>query len=92
MASEYHLRLLYKAEFHDVFDRYHRDPEFSALLHRMKVVNEHGESQMDEDQWSAASAYLPLFVSPPPLIIHLAVTCVVILTNMWNRCLCSFRI
>ena len=55
MASEYRLRLLYKEEFHDVFAEHHEHPEFGQLLQRMKVVDSEGESQMDEDQWEAAS-------------------------------------
>ncbi|KAH8117462.1 mRNA-methyltransferase [Phellopilus nigrolimitatus] len=54
MASEYHLRLLYKEEFHDVYAEHCGHPEFGPLLQRMKVVDAAGESQMDEDQWEAA--------------------------------------
>lgn len=57
MASEYQLRLLYKAEFHDVYAEHCEHPEFSKLLQRMKVVDSEGESQMDEDQWEAASTF-----------------------------------
>lgn len=55
MASEYQLRVVYKEEFHDVFAEHHEHPEFGPLLQRMKVVDASGESQMDEDQWEAAS-------------------------------------
>lgn len=55
MASEYKLRLLYRAEFHDIYAEHHEHPEFGPLLQRMKVVDAQGESQMDEDQWEAAS-------------------------------------
>lgn len=55
MASEYHLRLLYKEEFHDVYAEHCDHPEFGPLLQRMKVVDPSGESQMDEDQWETAS-------------------------------------
>ena len=46
---------MYKEEFHKIFvaEREHR--EFKPLLQRMKVVSASGESQMDEDQWEAAS-------------------------------------
>lgn len=55
MASEYQLRLLYKAEFHDVYEEYCEHAEFGPLLQRMKVVDSAGNSQMDEEQWEAAS-------------------------------------
>lgn len=55
LANEHGLHLLYKEEFHKIFvaEREHR--EFKPLLQRMKVVSASGESQMDEDQWEAAS-------------------------------------
>lgn len=59
MAEEYSLRLVYKAEFHEVYQEHHEHPEFGQLLQRMHVVNARGESQMDEEQWDAASKYLP---------------------------------
>lgn len=51
------MHLLYKEEFHHIFEaeREHRD--FKPLLQRMKVVSASGESQMDEDQWDAASTF-----------------------------------
>ena len=55
MASEYKLQLIYRAEFHDIYAEHSEHAEFGPLLQRMKVVDEHGESQMDEDQWEAAS-------------------------------------
>ncbi|THH09356.1 hypothetical protein EW145_g2067 [Phellinidium pouzarii] len=58
LASEYHLRLLYKEEFHDVYAEHCEHPEFGPLLQRMKVVNSSGESQMNEDQWEAANVYV----------------------------------
>ncbi|KAL5533036.1 ABD1 [Sanghuangporus sanghuang] len=58
MASEYHLHLLYKAEFHDVYAEHCEHPEYGPLLQRMKVVDADGESQMDEDQWEAANVYV----------------------------------
>lgn len=41
--------------------------EFGPLLQNMKVVDANGESQMDEDQWEAASKCpaLLLFVEDP---------------------------
>ena len=58
LASEYGLHPIYKKEFHQVFEEHHEQPEFAPLLQRMHVVDANGESQMDEDQWEAASAYL----------------------------------
>ena len=55
MASEYKLKLLYREEFHDIYDEHHEHPEFGPLLQRMKVVDSQGESQMDVYQWEAAS-------------------------------------
>ena len=57
LASEYGLHPVYKKEFHQVFEEHHEQPEFAPLLQRMHVVDANGESQMDEDQWEAASTY-----------------------------------
>lgn len=56
LAQEYGLHLLYKAEFHDIFEAEREHREYKPLLQRMNVVSASGESQMDEDQWDAASA------------------------------------
>ena len=55
LARDYGLHLLYKKEFHDIFDAEKDHKEYGPLLQRMKVVTADGESQMDEDQWEAAS-------------------------------------
>lgn len=55
LAEEYGLRLVYKSEFHSVYQDFQEEKEFADLLVRMKVVNAEGESAMDEDQWEAAS-------------------------------------
>lgn len=55
MAAEHGLHVLYKKEFHQVFEEHSEHPEFAPLLERMHVVDKNGESQMDEDQWEAAS-------------------------------------
>jgi hypothetical protein len=55
VAAEYGLYEVYKREFHEVFQDHEKDPEFGQLMVRMKVVDENGESSMDEDQWEAAS-------------------------------------
>ena len=47
-------------EFHEVFAENQEHADFGPLLQRMKVVDANGESQMDEDQWEAASEYIPL--------------------------------
>lgn len=57
LAAEYGLHPVYKREFHDVFDEFREHAEFEPLLQRMKVVDQNGETDMDEDQWEAASAY-----------------------------------
>ena len=57
LAAEYGLHPIYKREFHDVFEEFRAHHEFEPLLQRMKVVDEKGETDMDEDQWEAASAY-----------------------------------
>ena len=59
VASEYSLHPIYKKEFHEVFTENQNDPEFKQLLIRMGVVDPQGESAMDEDQWDAASTFLP---------------------------------
>ncbi|KAF7440741.1 mRNA cap guanine-N7 methyltransferase [Pleurotus ostreatus] len=58
MAAEYHLNLLYMKEFHQVFEEHQEHPEFKPLMLRMKVVDDNGESAMDEDQWEAANIYI----------------------------------
>ena len=63
MASEYKLRLLYRAEFHDIYAEHSEHPEFGPLLQRMKVVDAQGESQMDEDQWEAASKFVLILIA-----------------------------
>lgn len=55
MAIEYGLELKYKEEFHTIYEEHQEHPEFKPLLGRMHVVEDNGESAMDEDQWEAAS-------------------------------------
>ncbi|OCH95194.1 guanine-N(7)-methyltransferase, partial [Obba rivulosa] len=57
LAAEYRLHLTYKKEFHELFEEHHTHSEFGPLLERMRVVDANGESQMDEDQWEAASEF-----------------------------------
>lgn len=58
MAAEQGLHPVYRQEFHEVYSEHEGHAEFGPLMVRMKVKNEHGESQMDEDQWEAASEWL----------------------------------
>ncbi|KAF5331166.1 hypothetical protein D9619_005979 [Psilocybe cf. subviscida] len=58
MAADYGLHLVYKEEFHQVFEEHQDHPEFKPLLVRMKVVDNEGASAMDEDQWEAANIYI----------------------------------
>jgi len=58
MATEYGLQLKYKEEFHAVFEEHQEHPEFGPLMVRMKVVEQNGESSMNEDQWEAANIYI----------------------------------
>ena len=55
LAAEYNLRLSYMKEFHEVFSENSDHADFKPLLQHMKVVDADGASQMDEDQWEAAS-------------------------------------
>ncbi|KAF8491945.1 mRNA capping enzyme-domain-containing protein [Gautieria morchelliformis] len=58
LAREHGLHLLYKEEFHNIFEAERSHPDYKRLLQRMYVVSASGESQMDEDQWDAANIYL----------------------------------
>jgi mRNA (guanine-N7-)-methyltransferase len=55
VAKEYGLSLVYRKEFHEIFQEESENPDFGLLLKKMRVVDENGESAMDEDQWDAAS-------------------------------------
>jgi hypothetical protein len=58
MAAEYKLHLVYRQEFHNIYEEHQKDREFGQLLVRMKVVDSEGASAMNEDQWEAASRSL----------------------------------
>ncbi|KAH7107374.1 guanine-N(7)-methyltransferase [Auriculariales sp. MPI-PUGE-AT-0066] len=58
LAHSYGLELLYRREFHDVFEDEREDPEFRSLLSKMKVVDEANESHIDQDQWEAINVYV----------------------------------
>lgn len=55
LAGEYQLVLRYRREFHDMFTEFSEHSEFGPLMTRMQVVDAHGDSKMDEEQWEAAS-------------------------------------
>lgn len=59
MASEYHLKLVYKKPFNEIYDEEQANPEFKSLLTRMNVIDSAGASAMDAEQWEAASELLP---------------------------------
>ncbi|KAL0577252.1 mRNA cap guanine-N7 methyltransferase [Marasmius crinis-equi] len=58
LAAEYGLVSVYKEEFHQVFAEHQEHRDFAPLLTRMGVVDQNGESSMDEDQWEAANIYI----------------------------------
>jgi mRNA (guanine-N7-)-methyltransferase len=62
LAEEYNLHPIYKKEFHEVFEEFQEHNEFRSLLQKMNVVDANGETEMDEDQWEAASTSSPAFV------------------------------
>lgn len=58
VAAGYGLDCIYKGEFHQFFEEHQDNKEYANLLQRMNVVDQNGESSMDEDQWEAANIYL----------------------------------
>ncbi|KAF8300502.1 guanine-N(7)-methyltransferase [Clavulina sp. PMI_390] len=71
LAAEYKLELIYKEDFHTIYEREQEPTEFQQLLTSMKVVDSRGKSALDQDQWDAASVYRlgSLFHA------HLMITC-----------------
>jgi hypothetical protein len=61
LAAEHGLQLVYTSTFGDLFFTAKEDPEFQTLMKRMRVVDEMGQSQLDEEMWDAASQ----FARPP---------------------------
>lgn len=55
LAASYGLEVVYKEDFHTVYEREQEPVEFRQLLSAMKVVDSKGESALDQDQWDAAS-------------------------------------
>ncbi|TNY23598.1 mRNA capping enzyme-domain-containing protein [Rhodotorula diobovata] len=58
IAAEYGLSPVYCADFSSIFADEQEDPHFAQLLRRMKVMDDEGNAEMDEDQLDAAMLYL----------------------------------
>ncbi|GAA5845661.1 hypothetical protein JCM9279_006063 [Rhodotorula babjevae] len=58
VAAEYGLTPTYCADFSSIFADEQEDPQFAQLLRRMKVMDDEGNAEMDEDQLDAAMLYL----------------------------------
>ncbi|GAA5900854.1 hypothetical protein JCM6882_007681 [Rhodosporidiobolus microsporus] len=58
LAAEYSLSPIYCADFQTIFADEQADAGFHELLLRMKVMDEEGNAQMDEDQLDAAMLYM----------------------------------
>lgn len=58
LAATYGLEVIYKEDFHTIYQLEQEPVEFKQLLTTMKVVDSKGESALDQDQWDAASTSL----------------------------------
>ncbi|BGP53675.1 hypothetical protein JCM8202_003556 [Rhodotorula sphaerocarpa] len=58
LAAEYGLEVRFQADFQTIFVEEQSDPYFANLLRRMKVMDDEGNAEMDEDQLDAAMLYL----------------------------------
>ncbi|EJU05927.1 hypothetical protein DACRYDRAFT_43262, partial [Dacryopinax primogenitus] len=58
LAGEYGLVEEYRKDFADLLNEEQDHEVFGPLLRRMKVVDADGLSDMDEEQWEAASIYM----------------------------------
>ncbi|CEQ39841.1 SPOSA6832_01416 [Sporobolomyces salmonicolor] len=58
LAAEYGLEPSFVAPFEQIFAEESDDPQFAQLLTRMRVVDEEGNAEMNEDQLEAAMLYL----------------------------------
>ncbi|KZO97880.1 guanine-N(7)-methyltransferase [Calocera viscosa TUFC12733] len=58
LAAEYGLVQEYRKDFADLLNEEREHEVYGPLLRRMKVIDAAGESDMDEEQWEAASIYL----------------------------------
>jgi mRNA (guanine-N7-)-methyltransferase len=55
LAAEYGLQLVYKKAFNEILSEEQSSRDFGPLLAKMGVLNAEGASNMDGDQWEAAS-------------------------------------
>jgi hypothetical protein len=55
LAAEYDLHLVYKKSFSEILAEEQTSRDFGPLLAKMGVLDAQGASNMDEDQWEAAS-------------------------------------
>jgi mRNA (guanine-N7-)-methyltransferase len=62
LTEEFGLELLYKEEFHGIYEQEQNVPEFKSLLQTMRVVDSKGESYLDQDQWEAASKSIYIYI------------------------------
>lgn len=83
LAAEYGLELIYKDEFHYLYQTEQDHPEFGQLLRKMKVLDLEGNSQMDAEQWEAASTLAPF----PCELVE-----VVVIDRLSYRLVCRIRI
>lgn len=58
LAAEYGLSLVFYSPFADIFQDEQENPEFKELMKKMKVINDEGESAMDEDMFEAVNLYV----------------------------------
>ncbi|GAA6003206.1 hypothetical protein JCM10207_001799 [Rhodosporidiobolus poonsookiae] len=58
LAAQYGLTPTYVADFQTIFADEQDDAHFRQLLRRMKVMDEEGNAEMDEDQLDAAMLYM----------------------------------
>ncbi|KAF8300495.1 mRNA capping enzyme, large subunit, partial [Clavulina sp. PMI_390] len=61
LAAAYGRELIYREDFHTIYEREQEPTEFRQLLTSMKVVDSRGKSALDQDQWDAASMYRLVF-------------------------------
>lgn len=61
LALEYDLHCTFCADFQQIFSEERQDAHFAELLTRMKVVDAQGDTEMNMDQWEAASAFPSIF-------------------------------
>lgn len=57
LAAEYGLKLIYREDFHQVFESERREPSQRQLLTRMEVTDQTGNCLMSNDQWEAAGQF-----------------------------------